>query len=116
MRSFLDSVNLLLFIFFTVLYSYQLVYVFVSLFGKKKQFKSDELNKKYAVFIAARNERTVIAQLIESIKKQKYPTELCDIYVIADNCTDDTADIAKRTSFFVLHTTNSAILIKSSKN
>ncbi|MBQ8003647.1 MAG: glycosyltransferase family 2 protein [Oscillospiraceae bacterium] len=94
MRSFLDSINLLLFIFFTVLYSYQLVYVFVSLLGKQKKFTSDR-NHKYAVLIAARNERTVIAQLIESIKKQKYPRELCDVYVIADNCTDDTAEIAK---------------------
>lgn len=94
MRSFLDSINLLLFIFFTVLYSYQLVYVFVSLLGKKKVFTA-KANRKYAVLIAARNERTVIAQLIESIKKQKYPSELCDVYVIADNCTDDTANIAK---------------------
>lgn len=94
MRSFLDSINLLLFIFFTVLYSYQLVYVFVSLLGKKKVFTA-KANRKYAVLIAARNERTVIAQLIESIKKQKYPSELCDVYVIADNCTDDTADIAR---------------------
>lgn len=37
----------------------------------------------------------VIAQLIESIKKQKYPSELVDIYVIADNCTDNTAEIAE---------------------
>ncbi len=94
MRSFLDTANLILFIFFTVLYSYQLVYVFISLFGKKKAFKEKKLHK-FAILIAARNERTVIAQLIESIRKQKYPEELYDIYVIADNCTDDTAAVAE---------------------
>ncbi len=94
MRLFLDTVNLLLFIFFTVLYSYQLVYVFISLFGKSKSFVAKKMNK-FAVLIAARNERAVIAQLIESIKLQKYPSELYDIYVIADNCTDDTAAIAE---------------------
>lgn len=94
MRSFLDNINLLLFIFFTVLYSYQLIYVFISLLGKKKTFTA-EYNHKYAAIIAARNERVVIAQLIESIKKQKYPSESCDIYVIADNCTDDTAEVAE---------------------
>ena len=93
LRSFLDTANLLLFIFFTLFYSYQLVYVFVSLLGKKKEL-SAKLNHKYAILIAARNERTVIAQLIESIRLQKYPPELYDIYVIADNCTDDTASIA----------------------
>ncbi|MBQ2840325.1 MAG: glycosyltransferase family 2 protein [Oscillospiraceae bacterium] len=94
LRSFLDNINLLLFIFFTVLYSYQLIYVFVSLLGKKKAFTAKK-EHKFAVIIAARNERVVIAQLIESIKKQRYPSELCDIYVIADNCTDDTAEIAR---------------------
>jgi len=94
LREFLGIANLLLFVFFTVLYSYQLVYVFVSLFGEMKKFSSKK-NHKYGVLIAARNERVVIAQLIESIRKQKYPAELVDIYVIADNCTDDTADVAR---------------------
>lgn len=94
MRLFLDTVNLLLFIFFTVLYSYQLVYVFISLFAKSKNFTAKRQNK-FAILIAARNERTVISQLIESIRLQKYPSELYDIYVIADNCTDDTAEIAE---------------------
>ncbi len=94
MRSFLDGANLLLFIFFTVFYSYQLVYVFVSLFGKKKTFVAKNMHK-FAVLIAARNEESVIVQLIESIKKQKYPSELYDIFVIADNCTDKTAARAR---------------------
>ncbi|MFA9423260.1 MAG: glycosyltransferase family 2 protein [Sedimentibacter sp.] len=52
-------------------------------------------NHKFAVVIAARNERAVISQLINSIKQQKYPEELVDIYVVADNCTDDTAEVAR---------------------
>ena len=95
MREFLNVSNLFLFLFFTVLYSYQIVYVFVSLFGKKTAFCGDKLHK-YAVLIAARNEQAVISNLIESIKKQNYPKELYDIYVIADNCTDNTAECAKR--------------------
>ena len=46
---------------------------------------------KYAVIIAARNEELVIGQLIKSIKNQKYPEKLIDIFVVADNCTDNTA-------------------------
>lgn len=105
MRLFLDTANLLLFIFFTVLYSYQLVYVFISLFAKPKTFTAKKRNK-FAILIAARNERAVISQLIESIRLQKYPSELYDIYVIADNCTDDTAEIAEAAGATVFRRNN----------
>lgn len=51
-------------------------------------------NHKYAVLIAARNEEEVIGNLISSIKNQDYPSELVDIFVVADNCTDSTASVA----------------------
>jgi cellulose synthase/poly-beta-1,6-N-acetylglucosamine synthase-like glycosyltransferase len=63
-------------------------------------------NHKYAVVIAARNESTVISQLISSIKKQKYPNSLVDIYVVADNCTDNTADVARESGATVLERFN----------
>lgn len=50
---------------------------------------------KIAVVISARNESAVIGQLIESIHAQTYPAELIRIYVCADNCTDDTAEVAR---------------------
>ncbi|NLB41799.1 MAG: glycosyltransferase, partial [Clostridiales bacterium] len=59
-----------------------------------KLHKSTKLHQ-YAVLIAARNEEAVISQLIESIHNQTYPSELIKIFVVADNCTDDTAVIAK---------------------
>lgn len=45
--------------------------------------------------ISARNEENVIANLIESLKNQSYPKDKLDIYVIADNCTDNTAGVAR---------------------
>ena len=51
---------------------------------------------KYAIIVAARNEELVIGQLIKSIKNQKYPKELIDIFVVADNCTDNTARVAEK--------------------
>lgn len=50
---------------------------------------------KIAVVISARNESAVIGQLIESIHAQTYPAELIRIYVCADNCTDNTAEVAR---------------------
>jgi len=45
--------------------------------------------------IPAHNEQEVIGNLIESLKNQNYNKELYDIYVIADNCTDNTARVAR---------------------
>ena len=79
--------------------------MFVAFKTKKKnrsavQAKAENLNK-YAVIIAARNEELVIGELIKSIKKQNYPQEFLDIFVVADNCTDQTADIALRAGAIV---------------
>lgn len=94
MLSFISIFNLIIFILFTGFYFYQVIYVFVSLFKKSKELNASR-NNKYAVVIAARNESAVISQLIKSIKKQNYPVDLVDIYVVADNCTDNTAEVAK---------------------
>ena len=86
---------------FTVLYSYQIFYAFVALFHKVRPTPPASRNHRYAVLIAARNESSVIAELIDSIQKQKYPKELLDIFVVADNCTDSTADVARRAGAIV---------------
>lgn len=54
-----------------------------------------EFRHRYGVLIAARNEEAVIANLIGSIKAQTYDEHLVDIFVVADNCTDQTATIAR---------------------
>ncbi|MBQ7794198.1 MAG: glycosyltransferase family 2 protein [Clostridia bacterium] len=86
--------NLIISMIFTLCYFYQLVYVVVGLFKKNKSFKTLN-NHRYAVVVSARNESAVIQQLIQSIKEQNYPSELVDIFVVADNCTDNTAAVAR---------------------
>jgi len=109
--SFISIFNLIIFIIFTCFYSYQIFYVFVALFNKGKNFNALK-NHKYAVVIAARNESAVIAQLIKSIKKQNYPSELLDIYVVADNCTDNTAAVAKKAGAKVFERFNKQLVGK----
>ena len=46
-------------------------------------------------------ENAVIGDLIHSIRVQNYPQELIDIFVIADNCTDNTAAIAQEAGAIV---------------
>ena len=80
---------------FFIFYAYQVVYALVPLFAKAPARREPGM-RRYAVLIAARNEEAVIARLIESIKDQDYPSELVSIFVVADNCTDSTAECARR--------------------
>jgi len=71
----------------------------VSIYGwRKKKDKSGEVSpcKRFAAVIAAHNEELVIAHIIDSLLEQNYPRELFDIFVIADNCTDATAAVARK--------------------
>ena len=80
--------------FMKILSIHNVPYMIIGLFCTRK-FKPAKNNHKYAVLIPARNEEPVIGNLINSIKKQDYPQELLTIFVVADNCTDNTAKIAQ---------------------
>lgn len=71
----------------------------ISIFGwiKKKEEPADNYppKKKFALVVAAHNEELVIAHIIDSLFRQNYPKHLYDVFVIADNCTDKTAQIAR---------------------
>ncbi len=70
-------------------------YVIIGIFFTKK-FKPAKNMHKYAILIPARNEEAVIGNLLNSIKRQDYPSELITVFVVADNCTDNTANIARK--------------------
>lgn len=85
---------------FFVLYFYQLVYFVIPFVKKDKPHKETKMHR-FAVLISARNEENVIATLVDSIHHQDYPQNLVDIYVIADNCTDNTALSAEKAGAIV---------------
>ncbi len=70
------------------------IFGIVGTFKRKTYPKTDKINK-YGLIIPARNEEAVVAGLIESIKKNNYPQDMLHIFVIAHNCTDKTAEIAR---------------------
>ncbi|WP_160678196.1 glycosyltransferase family 2 protein [Clostridium sp. C8-1-8] len=85
-------------VFQSLVYTLTLYYLILSLFGlyRRKENKNYVPSKKFAMIVAAHNEEVVIANLIESLQHQDYPKELYDIFVIADNCTDKTAEISAK--------------------
>ena len=86
----------------TVYWAYQIVVSFCSLIKLKDKKMLVNKNHKFMAIIPAHNEETVIRNLVESLTEQDYPKNLYDIYVIADNCTDRTAEIAKEAGAIVL--------------
>ncbi len=74
---------------------YNVIYFLVGFFTKSKTFKPAPMTRKFGVVIAARNEEKVIGFLVDSLNEQTYPSENYKIFVVADNCTDDTAKVAR---------------------
>ena len=78
----------------SVIVIHKAFYFVIGMFFTRK-FKPAKQNHKYGICIAARNEKYVIGNLLDSLNKQDYPRDLYTIFVVADNCTDNTAEIAR---------------------
>ncbi len=102
MKEFTQFFNTAIAVILTLLYLYQLGYLLIGIVQKNRQRCCPPSRlRRYAAVISARNEENVIGGLIDSLKHQNYPEELLDIYVIADNCTDNTAQVAENAGAIV---------------
>ena len=90
----LQLINFVISILFVLCYTYQFFYIPVP-WLKKERPHAAPADNRFAVLICARNEAAVIGDLIASIRSQSYDPSLVSIFVLADNCTDDTALIAR---------------------
>ncbi len=52
--------------------------------------------RRFAILVPAHDEELVIARLLRSLQALDYPAEWFDVCVVADNCSDSTASIARR--------------------
>ena len=85
----------------TAFWCYQFVISLCALVKLKDKPYLVNKNHKFMAIIPAHNEEMVVANLIESLKNQTYDKNLYDIYVIADNCTDKTAEVARKAGAIV---------------
>lgn len=69
---------------------------------KEKKFPETEKKNKIAVIICGRDEEASIGETVRDLlNKQNYPKDLFDVYVVADNCTDKTAEVARKAGAIV---------------
>ena len=87
------------YILFAITFIYSMYFTITGLFGFKNYHKSmfgrHKPKHKFAIVIPTRNEENVIGGLIKSLQKQRYPESLYDIYVVPNNCTDHTEEVAR---------------------
>ena len=79
----------------SVAFTFQIIYLFL-FFLKCERFKKAETKHKFAVIVCAHNEEKVIGATVRNLTMQKYPKDCYKIFVIADNCTDNTALVARQ--------------------
>ncbi|QRF23944.1 glycosyltransferase [Alicyclobacillus sp. TC] len=92
-RFFVQTMGLGIQIFASLLGIYQTLLSFPGYFPAKKPHTHSP-EKKFAILIPAHNEERVIGFLLDSLFAQDYPSHLYDIHVIADHCSDHTAEVA----------------------
>lgn len=75
---------------------YLLVLGLAGLLPSRKRALDDSVpTKRITVLIPAHNERMMIAQTVAGALEQDYPKDHYQVMVIADNCSDETADLAR---------------------
>jgi 1,2-diacylglycerol 3-beta-glucosyltransferase len=88
-------------VLYVVVVSCYLMLVTVSAYSFRKRVGSCYTYPKLAVVVPAHNEELSITSTIDSIKRSNYPSSDFEVIVIADNCEDSTADLARKAGAIV---------------
>jgi len=97
--SFLSFVFL---IFFTIPLVYWLLLAFAAIRPiEPVTLTNHKPSHCFAITIPAHNEDTVIENTVQRLHELDYPSELYSIHIVADHCTDATADLARKAGAIV---------------
>lgn len=92
----LFTINNIVLIVIGIPFLMQFVFMFLFWLPKKKFPKSEKKNR-VCVLIPAHNEEDVIFDTVKRLLDlQTYPKEMFDVYVVAHNCNDKTAELARK--------------------
>ena len=77
------------------LVGYLLFLTLATLAAQARPVTGGQMSRRFAILVPAHNEEGVIARLLNSLNRLDYPRDSFDICVVADNCDDSTASIAR---------------------
>ncbi len=90
----LDKINVVICAIVSVAFISQIIYILLFFLPKKKYPPAKEKHR-VGIIIPAKDEAEIIARTIQTIQSCNYPKDKFQIIVLADNCTDNTAQIAR---------------------
>lgn len=93
---------------------FTIYYFILAMFGiwRRREVKICSPRNRFAMIVAAHNEKDVIEALVDNLFMLNYPRELYDVYVVADNCTDNTAELARARGAIVYERFNKELVGK----
>ena len=100
-----NAVFSLIYTLLGLLISHFIVFAIVGVFFNKKYPKANK-KLRYGIVIPARNEEKVLANLVKSVRASSYPQDKLEIFLIAHNCTDRTAEIGREMGIHVYEYNN----------
>lgn len=96
----LGEIVLIAFVGFFPVYL-MLLSIFALFAKRERSFEASRL-RRFAIIIPAHNEELTIRKTLKSVFSVSYPEKYFEVVVVADNCTDRTAEIARRCGAYVL--------------
>jgi cellulose synthase/poly-beta-1,6-N-acetylglucosamine synthase-like glycosyltransferase len=81
---------------------YQYYLALASIDNPEVPYSPTRYRGRFAVVIPAHNEAAVLPKTLAQLQKQTYPSDMFDVHVVADHCTDGTTEVV-RESGCVLH-------------
>lgn len=75
--------------------AYLLVLTVAAVFGSRRVPPDGPARRRFALLVPAHDEEALLPRLLASVRAVDYPSDRLDVYVVADNCTDRTADVAR---------------------
>jgi len=102
----MEIIFIALFVIAAPLLGYQLLLSLLAHNSEKLTSFETEKNRKFAIVVPAHNEGKIIAKTIYSLSGLIYPKKNFEVFVVADNCTDNTAQVSRSLGTTVLERTN----------
>jgi len=91
MQIILDSLGLINSVYFVILTGLGLLGVF----SYRRKYPLIKDKNKFIIFVPSHNESSIIDATIENLSAISYDKKLFQVFILADNCKDDTAKRAK---------------------